>query len=185
MKFAKITFRIAAIWGVLDSDDVLWILGERYLKETPLHEHRDALKALGSVMWYADPAGRTETEELRSAGVTVRKGDNEICAGIGLTMNMAARSIDDMVVGDRNAGTHFGRIVEVEPRAGNADAVRALRRDMSPRVDDHRMTPAGFGAAGVRAGLRRGKEPGLRLGSARSCEQFPVVLPSHQCEGRR
>ncbi len=72
----------AAVWGLLDAGDVLWIVGERYLKETPLHEHRDALKALGSVMWYGDPAGRTETEELRVAGLTVRKGDNDICAGI-------------------------------------------------------------------------------------------------------
>jgi Terminase large subunit, T4likevirus-type, N-terminal/Terminase RNaseH-like domain len=72
----------AAIWGVLDSEDVLWVLGERYLRETPLHEHRDALKSQGAVMWYADPAGRTETEELRSAGLTVRRGDNDISAGI-------------------------------------------------------------------------------------------------------
>jgi hypothetical protein len=72
----------AAVWGILDRDDTLWLLGERYLTQTPLHEHRDALKRLGSVMWYADPAGRTETEELRVAGLVVRSGDNDIRAGI-------------------------------------------------------------------------------------------------------
>jgi Terminase large subunit, T4likevirus-type, N-terminal/Terminase RNaseH-like domain len=72
----------AAVWGLLDGEDVLWIIGERYLRETPLHEHREALKALGSIMWYGDPAGRTETEELRSAGLAVRQGDNDIAAGI-------------------------------------------------------------------------------------------------------
>ena len=72
----------AAVWGVLDRDDVLWLEGERYLSETPLHDHAAALKVLGSVQWYADPAGRTETEELRAAGVNVRRGDNDIRLGI-------------------------------------------------------------------------------------------------------
>ncbi len=72
----------AAVWGVLDHDDCLWLLGERYLSQSPLREHRDALKGLGSVTWYADPAGRTEIEELRAAGLTVRRGDNDIRSGI-------------------------------------------------------------------------------------------------------
>jgi hypothetical protein len=78
----------AAIWGVLDHDDVLWITGERYGGRTPLHEHAAALRGLtplGSpqrVMWYADPAGRTEIEELLAAGVKVRGGINDIRLGI-------------------------------------------------------------------------------------------------------
>jgi phage terminase large subunit len=72
----------AALWGVLDRDDVLWIAGERYLRQTPLHEHATALREQGSVTWYADPAGRTEIEELRAAGVAVRSGDNDLRAGI-------------------------------------------------------------------------------------------------------
>ena len=51
----------AAIWGVLDHDDVLWIDNERYLRETPVSDHAAALPK--DVMWYADPAGRTEIEE--------------------------------------------------------------------------------------------------------------------------
>jgi hypothetical protein len=69
-----------ALWGVLDRDDVLWIDGERYLSETPIHEHAAALPR--GVTWYADPAGRTEREELRRAGLIVRAGDNDIRAGI-------------------------------------------------------------------------------------------------------
>ncbi len=72
----------AAIWGVLDHDDVLWILHERYLRETPLSDHAAALPR--NVMWHADPAGRTEIEELRRAGLKVRNGDNNIRRGIAL-----------------------------------------------------------------------------------------------------
>jgi hypothetical protein len=69
-----------ALWGVLDRDDVLWISHERYLRETPIHEHAAALPR--RVMWYADPAGRTESEELRHAGLKIRRGANDIKAGI-------------------------------------------------------------------------------------------------------
>lgn len=72
----------AALWGVLDEQDILWIRQERYVSETPLHEHRRWLQAQGRVIWYADPAGRTEIEELRAANLVVRKGDNEIRSGI-------------------------------------------------------------------------------------------------------
>ena len=67
---------------MLDHDDVLWITHERYLRETPLSDHAAALPR--EVMWYADPAGRTEIEELRRAGLLVRKGDNNIRRGIAL-----------------------------------------------------------------------------------------------------
>jgi hypothetical protein len=69
-----------ALWGFLDRDDVLWIVNERYLRETPIHEHAAALPR--GVLWHADPSGRTETEELRRAGLLVRAGNNDIQAGI-------------------------------------------------------------------------------------------------------
>lgn len=69
-----------AIWGTLDRDDVLWIEHERYLSDTPIHEHAAALPR--HVVWYADPSGRTEREELRHAGLAVRAGSNDIRAGI-------------------------------------------------------------------------------------------------------
>jgi hypothetical protein len=72
----------AALWGVLDRDDVLWLEGERYLRQTPLHEHAAALRQRRQVTWYADPAGATEIAELRAAGLAVRRGDNDIRLGI-------------------------------------------------------------------------------------------------------
>lgn len=67
----------AAVWGVLDKQtDTLWIGWERYQRETPLHEHAEALRKHKQVMWYADPAGATEIAELRAADLAVRKGDN-------------------------------------------------------------------------------------------------------------
>jgi hypothetical protein len=74
----------AAVWGVVDRDDVLWIVGERYRTQTPIHDHASALAALGDVMWYCDPAGHTERAELTAAGLTVRAGKNSIRSGIGL-----------------------------------------------------------------------------------------------------
>ena len=41
----------AALWGVLDADDVLWLVGERYGSQTPLHQHALALKAAGPRTW--------------------------------------------------------------------------------------------------------------------------------------
>ncbi len=70
----------AAVWGVLDRNDVLWITNERYGREIPLHEHAAALPR--KVLWFADPAGRTEIEELRAAGLAVRGGFNDIRLGI-------------------------------------------------------------------------------------------------------
>lgn len=70
----------AALWGVLDDHDILWIEGERYQTNTPLHAHAQALPP--DVLWYADPAGATEIAEFRAAGHRVRKGNNDIRAGI-------------------------------------------------------------------------------------------------------
>ncbi len=70
----------AAVWGVLDENDVLWINDERYLTQTPLAEHVKALPR--GVAWYCDPAGRTEMEEFRLAGHVIRPGLNNIRLGI-------------------------------------------------------------------------------------------------------
>jgi hypothetical protein len=72
----------AAVWGVYDRDDVLWLHGERYLCQTPLHEHAAALKQQTGTMWYADPSGATEIAELRAAGLKLMRGDNDIRLGI-------------------------------------------------------------------------------------------------------
>ncbi|MFM7538592.1 MAG: terminase large subunit domain-containing protein [Planctomycetota bacterium] len=70
----------AAVWGFRTRDDVLWLTGERYLARTPLHEHARALP--GKAIWRADPAGRTEIEELRAAGLRVWPGNNALAGGI-------------------------------------------------------------------------------------------------------
>jgi hypothetical protein len=70
----------AALWGHLDRDDLLTITGERYLRETPLHEHAKALPR--DVTWYADPAGAQEINAFIRADLTVRKANNDIRAGI-------------------------------------------------------------------------------------------------------
>lgn len=72
----------AAVWGVLDAHDVLWLTGERYLSRTPLHEHAAALAALPETRWLADPSGATEIAGLRAAGVVVSPGDNDLRSGI-------------------------------------------------------------------------------------------------------
>jgi hypothetical protein len=72
----------AALWGVLDADDVLWITGERYGSQVPLHQHAAALRQQPHVMWYADPSGRTEIEELRAGGLKVLPAINDIRLGI-------------------------------------------------------------------------------------------------------
>jgi Terminase large subunit, T4likevirus-type, N-terminal len=70
-----------ALWGVLDRDGVLWIDHERYLRGTPIQDHAAALPR--NVYFYADPAGASDKAALRCAGLVVRKGNNDIQAGIG------------------------------------------------------------------------------------------------------
>jgi hypothetical protein len=70
----------AAVWGVLDRDDVLWLVGEHYSRERTLAYHAGHLPK--SVTWYADPSGAREILELRCAGLTVRPGENDVTPGI-------------------------------------------------------------------------------------------------------
>jgi hypothetical protein len=72
----------AAVWGVLDGDDCLWLVGERHRTHTPLHEHAQALKTLGAIHWFADPAGATEIAALQAAGLKVQPANNALRAGI-------------------------------------------------------------------------------------------------------
>ncbi len=70
----------AAVWGVLDKDGVLWLVGEHYQRQKPLSHHIRRLPR--NVEWYADPAGASEIAELRHAGFVVRKGANALRPGI-------------------------------------------------------------------------------------------------------
>lgn len=70
----------AAVWGVLDNDDVLWLVGEHYARGKPLSYHAERLPR--EVTWYADPAGAMERCELRRADFVVRQGKNALRLGI-------------------------------------------------------------------------------------------------------
>jgi hypothetical protein len=70
----------AAIWGIVDSDGILWLCGEHYSRGKPLSHHAGRLPR--DVTWYADPAGANERHELLCAGFTVSTGDNALRPGI-------------------------------------------------------------------------------------------------------
>lgn len=69
----------AAVWGFL-RDDVLYINEERYLRQTPIHEHAKALPK--HHLWHADPSGPAYAAELRVADHKILKGFNDIRLGI-------------------------------------------------------------------------------------------------------
>jgi hypothetical protein len=75
-----LTNPFAAVWGVLDRDDVFWLVGEHYARDKTL-DYRVQHMPKG-VVWYADPSGARDIKELLFAGVKVRRGDNERRAGI-------------------------------------------------------------------------------------------------------
>jgi hypothetical protein len=82
----------AALWGVIDRDDVLWLVGEHYDDHKPLRYHAQHMPR--SVNWYADPAGAREICELRCAGFCVRRGDNDEETGIpAVTARLADGSL--------------------------------------------------------------------------------------------
>ena len=70
----------SAVWGTRDREDLLLLHGERHKTRTPLSAHAQALPR--AVRWFADPAGRTEIEELKGAGLRVWPAPNAIRAGI-------------------------------------------------------------------------------------------------------
>jgi hypothetical protein len=65
----------AAVWGVLDSDGVLWLCGELYHREKTLSALKRELPR--DVLWAADPAEPGLIRELLSADIKVRKASNE------------------------------------------------------------------------------------------------------------
>jgi hypothetical protein len=71
---------LAAVWGVVDRDDILWLSGEHYERERPLSHHIQ--KVPRDVQWFADPAAAGEIAELRVAGFQVLSGVNAIRPGI-------------------------------------------------------------------------------------------------------
>jgi hypothetical protein len=65
----------AAVWGVLDSDGVLWLTGEHYCRGRTLPFHAQQLPP--DVLWAADPSEPGHIHELLAAGLKVRKAYND------------------------------------------------------------------------------------------------------------
>jgi hypothetical protein len=70
----------AAVWGVQDRNDIIWLTSEHYSRGQSLRYYAEHLPR--DVMWYADPTGACETLELRKAGLVIRSGDNDKQVGI-------------------------------------------------------------------------------------------------------
>lgn len=70
----------AALSGFVDADDVLWVTAERHETRTLLAEHAAALDK--QTMYYADPSGLQQIEELRNMGIIVQPANNAVAAGI-------------------------------------------------------------------------------------------------------
>jgi hypothetical protein len=75
----------AAVWGGVDNDDVLWLIGEHYERQRPLSYH--AARLPRDVLWVADPSGAGERAELTLGGLKVLPGNNAIRAGIAAVQN--------------------------------------------------------------------------------------------------
>jgi hypothetical protein len=136
----------AAVWGVVDRDDVLWLTGEHYARQQPLSYHARQLPR--DVRWYADPAGATEISELRCAGFAVCKGTSAIEAGIAAVSARLQNGTLRVLAGRcpnllreaalyRYGGAEGGRHSE-KPVDEDNHALAALRYLVS-RIDARRM----------------------------------------------
>src|SRR5207247_957906 len=65
----------AAVWGVLDHDDVLWLTGELYGPKLYLETLAGELSK--EIIWYADPAGARDRHELQRAGLKIIASIND------------------------------------------------------------------------------------------------------------
>ncbi len=82
----------AAVWGVRDAGDVLWIGFEHYQSGRTPAEHVAAMTRLAAadprcpppdrVLWYADPSAPQDRRALRDVGWQVFPGPNDIRPGI-------------------------------------------------------------------------------------------------------
>src|SRR5262249_47434976 len=72
----------AALWGVIDREGVLWLIGEHYASKKALSFHAEHLPK--KVRWYADPSGAADIAELLRANFKVTKAlTNDLRQGIG------------------------------------------------------------------------------------------------------
>lgn len=147
----------AAVWGQLAGDGVLWITGERVLSQTPLSEHARNLPR--GVIWWADPAGRTEIEELRAAGHSVHPGNNALDAGIAaVTARIRTGKLKV-----------FGNACPVLVR--EADHYRWPETTHGPRLvpldsDNHALAALRYLIMGIDRGMGRTQRPNTQASGA-------------------
>ncbi len=165
----------AAIWGVLDRDDILWLTGEHYCRHQTLDFHKQHMPR--EVMWYCDPAGARERIELTAAGRKVRPGINDLRLGIMAVRSRLETGRLRVVDGAcpnllYEAGLYRyddatnGRGSETPLSESNhaLDALRYLitRLDQRRMAKDRRVAPPAEGAAAPKRRRRRrtGAAPG-------------------------
>jgi hypothetical protein len=113
----------AAVWGVVDGDDVLWLTGEHYERNRPLSYHADKLPR--AVRWYADPAGAGDISELKHAGFSISAGKNALRQGIAAV----------------TARLHSGRLKVAAGACPNLLAEAELYRYSDDATDKRAETP--------------------------------------------
>lgn len=69
-----------ALSGFVDSDDVLWLYRERCRTETLLKDHVPSLDK--RAIYYADPSGKQQIEEMIALNIVVQGAPNDVQMGI-------------------------------------------------------------------------------------------------------
>jgi hypothetical protein len=72
----------AAVGGVLDEDDVLWVYYERYKRGMTIPDHARFLPREPEIRWFADPAGAEQIAQLRKLDFVMTKANNRKDYGI-------------------------------------------------------------------------------------------------------
>jgi hypothetical protein len=133
----------AALWGVLDRDGVLWLVGEHYSRERPLTFHAQHLPR--DVSWYGDPSGPAFATELRCAGFKVQPGHNDVLLGISAvrarlehgTLRVVAGACPNLLA-EAGVYRYEGERGSEQPVAEYNHALDALRYLVS-KVDERYM----------------------------------------------
>jgi hypothetical protein len=168
---------LAAIWGTVDANNVLWLTGEHYMRQRPLSFHAKHLPR--DVMYYADPSGANERTELSCAGFKVRAGNNALRPGIAAvtarlengTLKVVEGACPDLLA---EAGLYSysddARHRQTETPLDEHNHALAALRYLISGLDDRYMardrpTPGGPGSppAPGQEAPRRGPRPWLRL----------------------
>jgi hypothetical protein len=141
----------AAVWGVLDHDDVLWIGSERYVSEALPEDHAAALPR--NVTWFADPEDPGQAATLRKRGLTVRKANNDILSGIAMVTARIRTGRLKVLSSCANL------IAEARRYRWPTEAERAVRGEKPVSVDNHAMDALRYVVSKMPERSRRREQP--------------------------